>query len=239
MKPRRKPATPAVPAPPPEPRRPPPAWTAAYPGRYGGLDGWRPTTLRIGSIRHPIYLPPFQRQPAWSKERQVAFADMALRGTPLAQILLVEVGWLASSRVYVLDGQQRLTALGLDIRRHDGTPNPPTGARFDVVAGTWGDGDGTYTVHEAAGVSFDLWNAAHAHSDERGFGLIALHEIASNIEIPCYVRRYARPTPEAGAEMAAAFDAINIPGVPIDPADLSALLAGCAGWVPDIEGATP
>lgn len=231
-----------APLPPPEPRpprRPPPEWAAALAVHRGSyFDGWRPTTIRLGAIRGPLNLPPFQRPATWTPERQVAYADSTLRGSPLAQVLLVEVGWIGTTRTYILDGQQRLTALGCDVRRHDGTPNPPTAARFDVHAGTWGDGPGTYTLHEAGQFALDLFRAAADHSEERYDGLIALHEIACRIDIPAYVRHYPTPTPEAGAEMAAAFAAINVPGTPIHPDDLAALLQFGAGWVPGVKEGT-
>jgi len=60
-------------------------------------------------------LPPFQRPQKWTLEQQVSFVESVVYGIPLGTYSFVNIAW-SDGKVnpmagWVLDGQQRLTAL--------------------------------------------------------------------------------------------------------------------------------
>lgn len=239
-KPTRKPAAPMPPRLPPEPPEPPPAWVANFTrDTRSSFDRWRPRGMRLHSFRGgPVYLPPFQRAAdAWTPQMQIDYCTALMNGAPTTQLLMVEIGWIETRRHYVIDGQQRLTALGVDIVRHDGTRNPPTAARFNVHTGEWGgsEADGSYSLAEASVFEYDMWRRADDHSRERSRGLGRLNSLIGNIEIPAYTSGYYRPSEAVGRELAAAFASINHPGAPIHPDNLAGLLRFGEGWIPGID----
>lgn len=243
-KPARKPAAPPAPTLPPEPPMPPPAWLARFTrDTRSSFDRWRPRGMRVRDFaRNPLYLPPFQRAAdAWTPRMQIDYCTALLNGAPTTQLLMVEVGWNETSRHYVIDGQQRLTALGVDIVRADGTRNPPTAARFNVHTGEWGgtEADGSYSLAEASEFECDMWHRADDHSRERSRGLGRLNLLVSDIEVPAYTSSFYDPSEAIGRELAAAFASINHPGAPIHPDVLAGLLRFGEGWVPSTNTEIP
>lgn len=234
-KPARPPPAPAPPRPPPEP---PPAWAADYKREYRScFDRWRTTTLRMRDFKAPVYLPPVQRVPKWTPQQQIDYCAAMMRGEPTGQILIVSAGWHTLRRNYVIDGQQRLTALGIDVVRHDGTRNPPTAARFNVHTGEWGgtEEEGSYSLAESAGSDFDMWRRADdvpVVGRARVRGLAELNRLTSDIDLPAYTANFYAPDEKAGREIVSAFASINHPGTPITPDDLAALLSFGEGWIP-------
>ena len=82
------------------------------------------TTVRQAVVDVEWFLPPFQREVVWTPAQQAAYCNSLWDGMPTAPLLVWErdingTGW--PYRRVVLDGQQRLTALGAHVIRADGT----------------------------------------------------------------------------------------------------------------------
>lgn len=107
--------------------------------------GWRSMLTNTSYV-----LAPFQRGQVWTAAQQVAFCETVWHGCPVAPIVL----WLRPHPIekwpaqvpIVLDGQQRLCALGARVYRHDGTPCLPSAARMDLETGRWSVGGPGYTL---------------------------------------------------------------------------------------------
>lgn len=83
-------------------------------------------------------LPSFQREAVWSVDQQAIFLSRLMRGYPFGTVLAWEREY--QSPWLVLDGQQRLTALGAKLVRQDGSVNKSAALYFDVEA--WLSGQG-------------------------------------------------------------------------------------------------
>jgi hypothetical protein len=224
----RKKTPPPVPAAPLPPRREvaKPTWYTkdyvfGYPHRY---------TMRQIVACDEWALPPFQRDLVWSPEQQAAFCNTVFQGLPTAQCLVWR-RYVAGKHVsLVLDGQQRLAAVGAPVRRHDGTVNPPPRAYFDLATGRFGTDPGRWALTmadiavfrgcdhlrtsdelEAAGdlEGHDLWHAKIYANDVAGGRDLTFFVIDENA------------TPEYVVE---SFRAINRPGVPFDQAEVERLV---------------
>lgn len=140
----KSPVEPQPPRPPPEPSRPHCAW---YDDAHNNNHRIRciPFTERLESLAESTFLlPPYQRPVVWSREKQLAFLQTVWRGFPTSPcVIWRRRGAGLSTQRWVMDGQQRLTAMGADIRRADGTINPPPVYQLDMPTGTWSlDGPG-------------------------------------------------------------------------------------------------
>jgi len=93
-----------------------------------------------------LLLPEFQRGIVWTAEQVMSLIDSAERGYPLGQLLVWEVYEGSIRRQYVLDGQQRLTAL-------TGRKVGETQATWDV----WFDMDAKGWVLGKPKRGFPLW----------------------------------------------------------------------------------
>lgn len=185
------------------------------------------------------YLPPWQRGQIWTPTQQVALCETIWNGLPLAPFLF----WarqtgpgIEDRAVVVLDGQQRLCALGADVRRHDGTPCAPTAARLDLETGRWGVNVGSdetpITMRHLASTAWlseRVFNHRFRH-DERIMDLVcdAEHRVTGWTGVV-----YAMGlgfTPELATEV---FRSWNIPGEPIPASEIEALIASAdLGWSP-------
>ena len=102
----------------------------------------RPVTMNWRQVCEDFtyVLPPWQRGQVWTSAQQVALCEAIWSGLPIAPLLLWErqTGPGLGDRVtVVLDGQQRLCALGARVLRHDGTPCAPPSAFLDLETGRW------------------------------------------------------------------------------------------------------
>jgi len=71
-----------------------------------------PLPLRPGERRVLGYrLPPFQRPAVWTEAQQVSFIESAWRGFSLGQLVVTETDSAPHLNRYLIDGQQRLTAI--------------------------------------------------------------------------------------------------------------------------------
>ena len=136
---KRKAPVPASP-PPPQPEIPWPDWLAQR--RRALHVAWGTQGLRrIGECDY--WLPPMQRPVVWTREQQLTYVRTLWTGMPCAPIILWDSYRVDGvHRMWILDGQQRLTAIGAHIRTADGTLRPPTRFCFDPVDGRWLDDPG-------------------------------------------------------------------------------------------------
>ena len=217
---KRKAPVPASP-PPPQPEIPWPDWLAQR--RRALHVAWGTQGLRrIGECDY--WLPPMQRPVVWTREQQLTYVRTLWAGMPCAPIILWDSYRVDGvQRMWILDGQQRLTAIGAHIRTADGTPRPPTRFCFDPVDGRWLDDPGQpgQSLIETVQRRLDL------HGDLVQLGQsCAARTIAEEIEIP--VARIDCPV----ADLVDAFTALARPGVPWSAADVDALADSFRGWSP-------
>ena len=116
-------------------------------------------------LRASFVLAPFQRGQVWTPEQQVALCETVWHGCPVPPIVL----WLRPHPIekwpamlpIVLDGQQRLCALGARVYRHDGARCRPTAARMDLETGRWSVNGPGHTFAELT----DPSRTTRAHRD--------------------------------------------------------------------------
>jgi hypothetical protein len=150
---------------------------------------------------------------------QTKFCTSVFHGDPIPPILL----WERKDMTLVLDGQQRLTALGATVVRVDGTPNTPTKAFFDARTGTFAPDPRRWHL---TAIRLARWNALNIPQPKRS----GSREWAWAKEASHTLRKRTLVTyilgPEATVDDAiVAFRAINTPGIPIDPDELASLLS--------------
>ena len=233
-------STPAAPPTPSRPRYPEPPWFHETQYNYGYPHHLRPRQV----IQGTWHLPPFQREPVWDAARQVAYCNAVFLGRPVAPILVWQrnFGPTIGDRSIVLDGQQRLTALGAKVMRPDGSLNPPTAARFDLALGRftstpdrWNLAPGMiadYLRNHDSGLDFfeEERKLEEAQDPDAAtfYWWIHAHGTMSSREIVVHVLdRYM--TPEHAIE---AFRSINTPGVTFDLADVERLIKAAGTWDP-------
>ena len=200
---------PSAPVAPPRPEVPDPPWAiergamydrAAYPHQ------WTMSQL----ARWTFYLPPCQRPSVWSPDQQVAFCRSVWDGRPVAPLLIWQRGHGKDERAYVIDGQQRLIALGCNVIRHDGTQAGEPRAYLDIETGEWSTvpGDLALTAARVSGLRSHDW----LRGDYRiGMWQAMAYDRLSSVQIVAYVLGY-RATAE---DVIGSFRAINRPGVPM------------------------
>lgn len=163
-------------------------------------------------------LPAFQRGERWTPAMQAAFCTAVLVGDPVPPVLL----WERRDGTWVIDGQQRLTALGARVVRSDGSPNAASGAFLDVREGRFGPARGRWDL---TAVRLARWRALNIPRPGRGVRDWEWAAVAGDV-----MRRRSLVTyvlgPEATRDDAVrAFRAVNTPGVPMDHGEVEALVA--------------
>lgn len=203
----------------------------------GGSWGCRPVVMKLGELlrNDQVYhLPPYQREQVWSSEQQVTLCKTLWVGLPVAPLLL----WAWGNRdaqgrqhYIVLDGQQRLCALGAQIYRHDGAPCTPTRAVLDLETGRWHIGEPDGVQHVTMAQASDAFETATPRlrsgvsSASEGWRLIELLGDADNrLSEYAQVVVYAIGSATDKATAATIFRTWNIPGTPISPAEIDALI---------------
>ena len=111
----------------PEPMPDPPAWWTDH-QRWFSISS--PMIRQVG----PLHLPPTQRGIAWTPERQLSFVRAVWAGAPMMPLWVVRG---TMGRQWLIDGQQRATALGLEIIDADGVTRPPPPLRWSPETGDW------------------------------------------------------------------------------------------------------
>lgn len=171
-------------------------------------------------------LPPFQRGEVWDVERQAAFANSVFSGLPTGPIL----AWERSRRVnddrsevtrFLLDGQQRLTALGVPIVRADGTANRIPCLDFDIKTGRFVSSPAP-GVTPARLVDFEtVWGRKDELPEPEFWGLCYAQAQLQRAELVVYdLSPYTSP-----ARAVEAFRCINRPGIAFDEAEIEKLIA--------------
>jgi len=163
-------------------------------------------------------LPSFQRGERWTPPMQAAFCDAVLVGDPVPPILL----WERRDGTWVIDGQQRLTALGAKVVRSDGSSNSPTAAFLDVRTGRFGSAQGRWHL---TAVRVARWRALNVPKPKRGVRDWEWAGVAGEV-----LRRRTLVTyvlgPDATKDDAVrAFRAVNTPGVLMTPDEVEMLVA--------------
>lgn len=222
---------PPAPAQPRPPEHPAPPW-AEHRSIYG-----YPHKLTVRqTCAGDWHLPPFQREAVWDAERQVAYCNSLWDGLPTAPFLVWEryLGGGVMNRInVVLDGQQRLTALGAPVLRADGTANPPSGAFFDLEAGRFTTEPGRWalTAKDLCCMSFsDHFHGEPNVADEMGSRLwqwkIYAKSRLDSIELVSHVLESCTKQ----AEVVKAFRSINRPGIVFTEEEVERLIASVVEW---------
>lgn len=194
--------------------------------------------------RQPYVLPPWQRGQVWTPAQQVAFCEAVWYGMPFQPILLWQRDGYKGAPI-VLDGQQRLCALGAYVLRADGTPNAPTAAHLDLETGRWqvgpADGHPPITMAHAASTGWlhDEWTpdgradlarwrtsslVAEASERLRG-GRSFVYTIGTGVPVEDVIR---------------IFRVWNTPGVAFPPDEVEALIrAADLSWTSPIPSGDP
>lgn len=182
------------------------------------------------------YLPPFQREVVWDAEKQAAYCNTLFLGLPTAPILVWEryVGD-GARRYFVLDGQQRLTAMGARVIRADGTPNPPTGAFFDHAEGRFTTAPGRWatTMTDLADYKFGEHMRTERSLEDpevkkHWYWRIFAYDRIAGVEGATFVLEHGTPP----ARVVDAFRSINRPGVPFTEAEVERLIASTQEFAP-------
>ena len=183
------------------------------------------------------HLPPFQREVVWDAEKQAAYCNTLFLGLPTSPILVWEryVGD-GARRYFVLDGQQRLTAMGARVIRADGSPNPPTGAFFDHAEGRFTTEPGRWatTMTDLADYKFGEHMRMERAMEEDPetqklwYWRIFAYDRISNVEGATFVLEHSTPP----ARVVDAFRSINRPGVLFSEAEVERLIASTQEFAP-------
>ena len=226
------PATPTVPA---RIRRevPEPVWLDKS---YVSMHTSSLTLRRIVKPDTEWVLPAFQREMVWDADRQAAFCNTVIRGLPTASVLVWNRNIPGKGSVaVVLDGQQRLTALGATVLRADGSRNPPSQAFFNPATGRFSSDPGRWSLTAKDVCSFDFFEYRKKAdelevTDPEGYDLwdhlIFARDMVGDKQITFHVID-ERATPEFVVD---AFRAINQPGVQFDLADVERLVQSAAAF---------
>ena len=205
------------------PKRPPRPHSEWYLQRENRMN-WQMHTLHASEVaRMSFTLPAYQRDVVWSRAQQLAFVRSVWDGQPVSPIVVWERTW--SEPVAVLDGQQRLTALGVPMLRADGSVNEVPRFTLDIAAGEWLDTDPgdrvvrVMPVVEIASVSmfdfvdtFDEIEDGNPYDDLSASRCSAIEclSIAQRLKIPMMVLRGSIDP----SVIVQAFRTLATPGVP-------------------------
>ena len=205
------------------------------------FDGARPVLMSIRQVLldQVYHLPPWQRGQEWTPAQQVALCEAVWTGLPVAPMLLWERRRADGSKyAVVLDGQQRLCAMGATVLRHDGTPCEPTSAHLDLETGRWlaGPAEDWPPITMARAVDF-RWSLATGRSldytpDKRWHFLSLIAMAADRLQESTFM--YCMGPSTTADDAVRVFRSWNVPGVPIPPDKVEALIrAADTDWEPN------
>lgn len=247
------PKAPTTPCPAPHPTPPPWDWAAPLQeASYGRGVSVQISPMSLGQLsRKTLRVPTYQRGVVWEPARQASFcqAAMVCRVSPPVTLLAHR------QQTYVLDGQQRLTALGVRLERADGSVNL-TSAGMNLRTGQWQEisprnaqliedlpeGTTAYLAAEIARGNLQhllrfkqAMNQRYAGEDYPPEVAEALRDQMSILHTQTWCQALNVPvvqieayddTPEVWSDVLAVFRMVNTPGVSFDLAELERVLAG-------------
>lgn len=233
---RRKPRTMVAAAPQPEVKRDPrldipPLWDVPRRGLTCSASTY---TLSMLS-RRTFWLPPYQRPAVWTPEMQLKLTVDRWNGAPMAPIVI----WSderRGGRAWLLDGQQRCIALGLDVRDHLGVRREPPPTRLDWMTGRWSISDGDPMSIVKLVQTRDRLLRDNSLFETPGLWSTFANAVGHAERITVDVVLYAMyEHPFTSDDLAAAFAAYATPGVPWTPEDIKRTVESVMDWTPQPE----
>lgn len=221
---RRKSTKPA-PAPPPAPPAPrfPDVPDPPWPARLGAGTWSRQQDFRFSdTTRRALTVPRWQREQLWTPDMQAAFCRSIWDGSVMGSHVLL---WERPGReLLVVDGQQRLSALGLPVRRHDGTFNACS-AFLDIDSGEWVTerAPWRFTAAEVSDLSFVRMAACATDPEEWRRSLWTAHACDRIRDLRITASVIAEDVPVSTVQ--AWFRTMAIPGVALTPEEAERLCA--------------
>ena len=164
-----------------------------------------------------LALPAYQRPVVWTGEQQRAYVAAVWRNDFLPNPIVLWSPDYGDSYA-VLDGQQRLAALGVPMRRADGTVTPPTCANILLPEGEVVE---RAPARRLALSLFDVCDGTGSHRIGRPQSYWWTSAYAHVQDVLLTVYRLTAP-PDVALEM---MRAINRPGVIYDESELEANIA--------------
>lgn len=195
------------------PKLPPRPHSEWYRQRRDNRIDWQMHTLHASEVgRMAFTLPAYQRDVVWSRAQQLAFVRSVWDGQPVSPVVVWERTW--SEPVAVLDGQQRLTALGVSMLRADGTVNEVPRFTLDIAAGEWLDADPgdrvTRTIPVIEIASASMFDSLYDGLSAARHAAIECLSIAQTLRIPMMVLRGTMDS----VKIVQAFRTLATPGIP-------------------------
>jgi len=183
----------------------------------------RPFLASLAQYRQEVAsytIPEFQRGLVWSEAQVMRLLDSAEKGFPLGMVILWVVYSPKGATTYVVDGQQRLTAL-TGIR--PGTGEPVWDIQFDLDQRVWVNnpqmGQALAPLWATRQKEHELFDRIRNHPHMREYYFRRDH-IQDCTNLQGFVLDGASP-----AEVADAFCRMGSGGTPIDPVTLEKALA--------------
>lgn len=208
-----------APPPPSRPAREPwpePAWSLPGPVK---VSAYTYTLRQVAGWT--LHLPPIQRGLVWTPDQQLALVRAMWSGLPIAPLVVWRPAAYDGRVRWLLDGQQRATAIGLDVRTAGGERRPAPPTRWDWRTGAWSLDVGEPST--LAGLTSWDWDAARClpvglELSTRAHGTARAEECSVHV-----VEIGAWGEPISAARLVEAFRALATPGVPWSEEDLAAL----------------
>jgi hypothetical protein len=188
----------------------------------------------------PFVLPPWQRPFVWTDDQVMAYHERLLTGGHGGVVVIWRRYTKTGQQAVILDGQQRLTAVGVKMRRADGTPAPDLRRPvWDALAARWTWEPGPLRL-PFAGVCD--WRTVDALRDAALDGDVAALDTDEMRLLRCYAMEAMRrpevvsvvietsgePAAQSRAALRAFLD-LNRGGTPMDTDTLAGLEAAALG----------
>ncbi len=226
--------------------------TADVRARYREMSRWSdPVSIQV--MRHclwqllessqrdsmPFVLPPWQRPFVWTDGQVMAYHERLLTGGHGGVIVIWRRYAKEGQQAVVLDGQQRLTAVGVKMRRADGAPAPDLRRPvWDALAARWTWELGPLrlpfaavcdwrTVDSLRDVALD-GDVAALDTDEMRLLRYAMEAMRRPEVVSVVIETSGEPAAQTRAALRAFLD-LNRGGTPMDADTLAGLEAAAGG----------
>jgi len=220
------------------------AW-AAYASVRRPLVSVQMTTWRLRQVyeatgKAPWVLPSWQRPVVWSRDQSLAFHRRILGGGgTFGPIVLWDRRGGGRSDIVVLDGQQRLSSIGVPLVREvaDGGERAPVAVEVPVwdtieTGWSWEAGANRYPLSTILNPSLrdgPLWDARRDGQEREWSGAVCANDAAIDIDVPTMMIEAhwqaddRSPDAQKRAAMRAFVD-MNTGGTPMSRAEIEALI---------------